>query len=201
MKNVLSLRIQMHMTTSAPSENEIQQFLRKAIDSADQGNRPLELAYHLSAALLGDWDSWLSIALIIDELSQDKELSMVFRKKYLESLNKEAEAGDLKARRRLAGLYEFGQSGFSANPEYALQILIENAENNDPISQFELFEKYLYGLSSAEVDKEKAIFWLNAASKNGHLEASQWITRFSNWEKENFEYPRPTRKKGDNQKM
>lgn len=72
----------------------------------------------------------------------------------------------------------------------ALALLKQLAQSGDAAAQFELFEKYLYGLCSAPKDKIAALIWLRMASDNGHEEAKKWLDGFEVWDQNGFEFPK-----------
>lgn len=115
----------------------------------------MTLAYQVSATLPGHWDAGLSVALAAGDAGEDDALVVVLRREYAMSVKRAAGHGELEARRRLVGLYEFGQPGLAPEPEAILRILIGDATGGDPALRYDLFETYLDGLCSADVDRER----------------------------------------------
>ncbi|TXH70289.1 MAG: sel1 repeat family protein [Lysobacteraceae bacterium] len=173
-------------------DSTVEELLKIAGAADNFGSKVFAVAAHAAAGLDGHWDSWLSIALILEEeAGANDALALFYRGVYLRELLKAAESKDIVAMRRLAGIYEFGQIGVEPIHERTIELLIEAAGLGDAGSMFELFEKYLYGLCSIKADKEAAFKWLKMAADHGHAEAKEWIVRFQEWDRIGFVYPRP----------
>jgi TPR repeat protein len=170
----------------AHSNGLVNMFLELA-EREDNAGRPAHAVAAYTAAALSDcWDAWLSVALVLEQESDcDQRLALFFRKKYFDALTASADAGDLLAIRRLAGLYEFGQSGVASDPERALDLFERAASMGDVSSMFELFEKHFYGLCSAKKDKHAALKWLQLSAQHDHDEAKEWVLRIAEWDKKN----------------
>jgi hypothetical protein len=144
------------------------------------------------AAMSGDWEAWLRIVQLVEKgLSpRNDEISIFFRNLYYQAVESASAAGDKEAIRRMIGLCEFGRPGFQANPSRAIQFLIKLASDGDSGAQFELFEKYLYGLCDLVPDKDQAMHWLSLSASNGNVDAKDWSDRFTQWKESDFEYPK-----------
>lgn len=152
-----------------------------------------EFASYVALALSGDAHAWGMAAKLLEKRSSEENLhlSIFFRGQYLNALEKLSAEGDRNAFRALVGFYEFSHPGFPANPAKAVEILFELARQGDPDAQFELFEKYLYGLCDLPQDRTIARQWLEKAAQAGHVEALQWAERMKEWDSSGFVYPKP----------
>jgi hypothetical protein len=144
------------------------------------------------AAMSGDWEAWLRIVQLVEKGTAPKkeEVSLFFRDIYYQALESASKGGDKEATRRMVGAYEFGRRGFPANPSRALDLLFQLADEGDASAQFELFEKFLYGLCDLVPNKERAMHWLSLSASNGNPEAIDWTDRFKQWDESGFEYPK-----------
>lgn len=169
-------------------------FLDRARSAIERNDECDALACYIAEAIVGDPVGWTLAARLLEKRARSdgsEDVAKIFRLHYFNLLESRAMSGDLAACRDLVGLYEFGQPGFQAAPEKAVNLLRKMAEQGDVGAQFELFEKYLYGLCDLPQDKEQARKWLQIAAFNGHAEAKEWIDRFKEWDASGFVYPRP----------
>jgi len=80
-----------------------------------------------------------------------------------------AEAGDVKARLRLATLYRTG-TGVEYDETEAAFWYMQAAEQGDPEAQFHLGLMYLEGIGVTE-STDMALFWVSKAADNGFGDA------------------------------
>lgn len=119
------------MTEAVDAGATIATFLSRASACEARGETAMTLAYQVSAALPGHRDAGWSVASAVGDSGEDDALVVVLRRGYAMSVKRAAGHGELEARRRLVGLYEFGQPGLAPEPEAILRILIEDATGHD----------------------------------------------------------------------